>query len=113
MNLNNADMANYDFLAEMYADAYFPDRVVDRVRHVLVKLCEQIEAEPPQGDAAVLELTHAATEAINDLEEAFYEAGSEIETAARDCIGGDFSAILDAYGFEHIDIEEAIAPREW
>lgn len=58
-------------------------------------------------------LTHAATEEINDLEEAFAEEGSEIETGARESICNDFAVIAKAYGFVNADIEKLVATREW
>ena len=57
-------------------------------------------------------LTQATTEAFNVLSEEFWEAGSEIETAAREAIGSDVEFILKAYGYD-VDIEEAIGNRDW
>jgi hypothetical protein len=57
-------------------------------------------------------LTHAATNAINDLENEFFDNNSEIETAARECLAVNFEYIATAYGFE-ADIEELIATRNW
>lgn len=99
--------------AGLYRDTYFPDRVVDRGREVLVRLCERIEAEQPAGLAALYVLTHAATEEFNALEGEFEAAGCEIETVAREVIAEDFWAVALAYGFADADIEELIAPREW
>jgi hypothetical protein len=58
-------------------------------------------------------LTHSATEKFNDLENVFYENGSEIETAAREAICEDFRQIARAYGFENADSEELVGTREW
>jgi len=109
--LNNERLRSYAFLQGMYDDGYFPNFLVDKGRAILVRLCEQIEKTKPVG-ADVLKLTHAATEEFNALAEEFGEHGSEIETAARDCIGTDIAHILSEYGYD-IDIEEAIAPRDW
>lgn len=111
-SLNNETTRSHPFLAEMYADGYFPNHLVDRCKAVLVKLCRAIEEQKPESDAAFLRLTHAAVERINDLEEAFAEEDSELETGAREALGADFALITRAYGFK-IDIEEVIAPREW
>jgi len=43
----------------------------------------------------------------------FEDAGSEIETVARECIGDDFDCIARAYGFGDVDTEELIATRDW
>ena len=75
-------------------------------------LFPRLSPRSPQTLDALYELTHAATEEFNELATEFEEQGSEIETAARDAIGTDFSAIAEAYGFE-ADGEELIAPRDW
>ncbi|MFI0370020.1 DUF5713 family protein [Actinomadura sp. 1N219] len=103
----------HEFLKGMYDDGYFPDHLVDKGKAVLLRLCEQIESDPPDDLAALYRLTHAATEEFNDLEEEFLEAGSELETAAREIIAADFSFIATAYGFSEADPEELIAPRDW
>lgn len=96
----------------MYSDSYFPTVCVDRVKEVLVGLCERIEHERPKDLPSLYRLTHAATEQINELEDFFSENGSEIETAAREAIGSNFARIAAAYGFD-ADLETLIAPREW
>lgn len=112
MPITNPKLKDYPFLQEMYEDDYFPDFLVDKGKKILIRLCERIEAENPADDAAMLKLTHAATEEFNDLQAEFEDNESEIETAARDCIGCDFGEIVEAYGFE-IDVEEVIATRDW
>lgn len=112
MAIENEHLARYEFLREMYADAYFPDPEVDKGKAILVELCEQIEATEPSSLDELYALTHAATERFNALAEDFETAGSEIETAARDCIATDFDAIARAYGFD-ADMEELVAPRDW
>lgn len=113
MSLNNPTMAGHAFLKEMYRDDYFPDAVVDQGKAILVELCQQIEAQKPADLAALYELTHAATERFNDLQEVFEANGSEIETAARESIADDFARIARAYGFADADIEDLIATRDW
>ena len=109
----NAKIHKHAFLQEMYDDDYFPKRLVDKGKAILLKLCAQIEAKQPGDADAVYALTHAATERFNDLAEEFTDQDSDIETAAREAIAADFAFILKAYGFGHLDIEEAIAPRDW
>ncbi len=112
MAITNPSMKGHAFLAEMYADPYFPDHLVDKCRAILERLCMAIEETKPDTDEAFLKLSHAATEEINALAEEFEENDSELETGARDCLGSDFYTITEAYGFD-IDIEDVIAPRDW
>lgn len=113
MPITNQQVAEHAFLRQLYADAYFPDHVVDQGRAILVRLCERIEAEQPSDVAALAVLTQAATEEFNLLEAEFEAAGSEIETVAREEIAGDFWFVASAYGFPDADVEELIATREW
>jgi hypothetical protein len=76
-------------------------------------MCDRIEADKPASLDELYAITHAATEEFNNLERAFDEAGSEIETVVRDAIGTDFYFIATAYGFADADIEELIATGEW
>jgi Family of unknown function (DUF5713) len=50
---------------------------------------------------------------VDDLGEELYEANSEIETSAAECIAEDFAFIAEAYGFVDADLEELIATRLW
>ena len=113
MTITNAKVNQAALLAGMYSDGYFPNHLVDKVKGILLELCEQIEARKPQDEASLLELTHAATERINDLEEEFEEHDSELETGAREDMAESFEHIVRAYGFTEVDIEDVIAPREW
>lgn len=113
MPISNKTMKSYQFLTEMYDDDYFPDVLVDKCKQVLVSLCEEIEKNKPKDDESLFELTHAAVEKINELETEFEENDSELETAAREALAEDFGAILDAYGFQDVDLEDAIANRDW
>ncbi|MEL7498081.1 MAG: DUF5713 family protein [Planctomycetota bacterium] len=112
MAITNPKLDGYLFLDEMYRDDFFPNSLVDKGKAILVELCEQLETEKPMEAEEVFQLTHAATESFNDLQEEFYECDSEIETAARECIAADFEFITKAYGYE-LDVEELIAPRDW
>lgn len=113
MPIQNPQAAAHPFLREMYADDYYPDHVVDKGKAILLRLCERIEAEHPTDLPALYELTTAAAEEFNALDEEFAEADSEIETVAREAIGGDFHFIATAYGFAAADVEELIATRDW
>ncbi|MHC5907526.1 DUF5713 family protein [Streptomyces sp. S6] len=113
MGAANEQVAERVFLEALYKDDYFPGHLLDKGRAILVRLCERIEAERPADLAALYVLTHAATEEFNALEAEFEAAGSEIETVAREEIGGEFRFVAQAYGFGDADVEELIAPREW
>ena len=110
--LKNEAARAHAFLADLYADDYFPKHLVDRGRDILVDLCHTLEARPPKDLDELYVYSHQATERFNDLQSAFEAAGSELETAARENIGMDFAFIAEAYGFD-ADEEELIAPREW
>ncbi|WP_033369808.1 DUF5713 family protein [Hymenobacter norwichensis] len=111
-DLKNELVRSYSFLKEMYEDSYFPSKLVDKGKAILVGLCFKIEQEQPKSLNELYELTHAATDKFNDLQEEFFDADSEIETGAREAIAEDFAFVAKAYGFE-ADIEELIATREW
>ena len=113
MPITNQQLTGHAFLAQLYADPYFPDHVVDKGRAILLRLCERIEAEQPSDLAALYVLTQAATEEFNVLEAEFEAAGSEIETVAREEIAEDFWIVAMAYGFTDADAEELIATRDW
>ncbi|GAB2508658.1 DUF5713 family protein [Nocardia heshunensis] len=113
MTITNRLVAERRFLQPLYADAYFPDRVLDKGAAILVRLCERIEAQKPSDLAGLYALTWAATGEFNLLEAEFEAAGSEIETVAREEIGEDFWFIASAYGFADADAEELIATRDW
>lgn len=113
MKIKNARIKRYEFLAGMYKDGYFPDFLVDKIKHILLDLCEKIEEFSPKTQNELLSLTHLATEGINHLEEKFEENESELETEASEAIGEDFEFIVRAYGFDSVDIEDVIASRTW
>lgn len=113
MSISNEKIRNHDLLAGMYRDGYIPNFLVDKVKVILLDLCGQIERQQPDDPESLLKLTHAATRRINDLAEEFDENNSELETAARECIAADFDFIVRAYGFENLDIEDVIEPRDW
>ncbi|WP_111858409.1 DUF5713 family protein [Acinetobacter sp. CFCC 10889] len=113
MTIQNTKILNHHFLADMYEDSYFPPHLVDQVKQILLDLCVEIETTKPKNLDELYLLTHTATEKINDLQTAFDEAGSEIETVARDSIGMDFDFIAKAYDYHDADGEKLISPRDW
>lgn len=108
----NPKIQGHRFLECMHQDAYFPKFLVDKCKNILLELCQNIEKTKPNNLRELYALTHVSTEQINDLQEAFSENDSEIETAARDCIAAEFEYISEAYGFD-ADVEELMATRDW
>jgi hypothetical protein len=111
--ITNQQVLEHTFLRALYGDDYYPDRVLDKGREILLRLCERIEAEQPADLAALYLLTESATEEFNQLQDEFEAADSEIETVAREEIAEDFGFVADAYGFADADVEELIAVRDW
>ncbi|GHC67757.1 hypothetical protein GCM10007100_39850 [Roseibacillus persicicus] len=54
----------------------------------------QIESKTPSTEADIFELTHAATERINDLAGVFEENKGKLETGARKALGEDYAFIV-------------------
>ena len=102
---------NYKLLDEMYRDDYYPDFLVDKVNGELQKVIDLLETGETDTETIQAKLDEAVC-AINDLQEEFDENDSEIETAARDSIGETVDYILKWFDID-IDVEDAIAEREW
>ncbi|MFI5821874.1 DUF5713 family protein [Streptomyces rishiriensis] len=113
MAVTNGQVTGHVFLKALYRDGYYPDHLVDRGKEILLRLCERVEAERPDGLDALYVLTQAATEEFNALQDAFWEADSDIETVAREEMAEDFHFVARAYGFEDADVEELIGTRDW
>ncbi|MFF8322973.1 DUF5713 family protein [Streptomyces bobili] len=113
MPITNQQVAGHTFLRQMYDGSYFPDRVVDRGKAILLRLCERIEAERPSDLESLYALTQAATEEFNLLDSEFVAVGSEIETVAREWICDEFCFVASAYEFTEADAEELTAGRDW
>ena len=102
---------DYTLLEDMYNDGYFPDFLVDKVKALVQDVIGFLETGE-RDLTKIQERFDAMTLAINDLEEEFEENGSEIETAARDSIGETVDHILKWFDID-IDVDDAIAEREW
>ncbi|OEJ23653.1 hypothetical protein AR457_03235 [Streptomyces agglomeratus] len=113
MSVSNEQVATHKFLRVLYADASFPDHLLDKGKEILLRLSERIEAERPADLAALYVLTHRATVEFNALEAEFEAAGSGFETVAREEIAEGFWFVASAYGFAEADVEKLIAPRDW
>jgi hypothetical protein len=103
--------ASYLLLDEMYQDEYYPDFLVDKVKNELQKVIDLLETGET-GTEVIQEKLDEAVRGINDLQEAFEENDSDIETVARECIGAAVIYILAWFDIP-IDIEEAIRERDW
>ena len=102
---------NYQMLAEMYQDDYYPDFLVDKISALLRKVIALLEND--ETDLKVIQSAlDEAVEGINDLQAEFDENDSEIETVARDTIGETVAYILEWIDI-NIDIEDAIGARDW
>jgi len=102
---------NYKLLDEMYRDEYYPDFLVDKVKGELQKVIGLLETGEIDTEVIQEKLDEVVC-AINDLQEEFDENDSEIETVARDCIGGTVGYMLKWFDIP-IDVEEAIRERDW
>jgi hypothetical protein len=99
------------YLPRMYKDRYYPDALVDKVRTQLEELVAFLEKGTPAPDAIQVRCD-AFTDAVNGLEGEFDDAGSELETVAREDIAETVAKIFDTYGVT-LDPEEALRNREW
>ncbi len=102
---------DFPFLEEMYADKYYPRALVDRVRDALREVATFLEPGGRSEEELQAELDRV-TEVINGLQSEFTDAGSEIETVARDDIARTVERILDFFGIE-LDLEDALRNRDW
>lgn len=113
MGIADPALAGHTFVAPLVRDGYYPDEPVARLQAALATLCERIEAGRPADLDGLYRLTHAFTEEVNDLQDVFWAAGSEIETVARDAIAVEIELIASTYGHPDADLEEMLAPRDW
>lgn len=101
----------YPLLEEMYQDEYFPDFLVDKIKEEIEKVIALLEKGETNIEI-IQEKLDEVTCGINGLQDEFDENNSEIETVARDCIGGTIAYILKWFDIP-IDVEEAIRERDW
>ena len=102
---------DYKYLEEMYDDDYYPNHLVDKIKDEILKVVAFIEEGGHSNDEIQAKFD-IMTDAINDLQDDFDEADSEIETVARDSIGTTVDDILEYYKID-IDVEDAIGNRDW
>lgn len=102
---------NYDLLKDMYNDGYFPNFLVDKIKDLILELVAYLEMGE-QDTFKIQEKLDEMTLAINGLQDEFDENDSEIETVARDSIGGSVEYVLQWFSID-IEIEDAIRERDW
>lgn len=98
-------------LEEMYADVFFPDFLVDKIKALIQNVILFLETGE-RGIEIIQEKFDEMTAKINDLEEEFEENDSELETGARESIGETVAYILQWFDLD-IDVEQAIRERDW
>lgn len=101
----------YILLEEMVHDDYYPQFLVEKIKEQIVRVIQLLETGETNKDRIQSKLDEM-TCAINDLQEAFEENDSELETVARDSIGVAIEYILKWFDID-IDVETAIREREW
>jgi hypothetical protein len=102
---------DFHYLPAMYKSKYFPDFLVDKVKSAIQKAAVFIEDGGHSNDE-IQGALDKMTITINDLQEAFWEHDSEIETEAREDIGDTVDRMLQFFEID-IDPEEAIRERDW
>ncbi|MDE7398336.1 MAG: hypothetical protein K2N06_02295 [Oscillospiraceae bacterium] len=102
---------NYQLIAEMYRDGYFPDFLVDKVRELIQNVIDFLETGERDLDK-IQKKFDEMTIAINDLEDEFEDNDSELETVARDSIAVTVMYILKWFDID-IDVDDAIGARDW
>lgn len=102
---------NYELLAAMYQDGYFPKFLVDKIKVLIQNVIALLETE--EKDLEIIQdRFDEITLAINDLQEEFEENDSELETVARDSIGETIDYVLQWFDID-INVEDAIGERDW
>lgn len=102
---------NYELLAAMYRDGYFPDFLVDKIKELVQNMISFLETE--EKDLEIVQNKFdEMTLSINDLQAEFEENESELETVARESIAETIEYILQWFDIG-IDVEDALGERDW
>lgn len=102
---------NYELLAAMYRDGYFPDFLVDKIKELVQNIISFLETE--EKDLEIIQNKFdEMTLSINDLQAEFEENESELETVARESIAETIEYILQWFDIG-IDVEDALGERDW
>jgi hypothetical protein len=102
---------DYLLLAAMYADAYYPTFLVDKLRFVLLDFVGYL-ADAPRGREEIQEKLDEMNIMIGHLREEFHENGSEFETIAHACVAADIEYILKYFSVG-IELDEALRAQNW
>ena len=102
---------DFEWLTDMYNDPYYPPHLVDKIKMALEAVAEFL-GNGDHTESEIQAVLDEATIQINELDEEFYEANSELETVARESIATTVQDMLLAFDVD-IDIETALAQREW
>jgi hypothetical protein len=103
--------SDFEFLPEMYADSYFPDSEVDKVKVAIQKVVTFLE-KGPASTKKIQKKLDDMTLTINELQNDFADHDSEIETGARESIAETVGRVITHFNVD-IDIEEALGERDW
>jgi hypothetical protein len=103
--------SDFAFLPDMYADEYFPNEQVNKVKTAIQEVVTFLEAGGHTKDKIQEKLDDMTLE-INNLQDDFTDHDSEIETGARESIAETIERVLAHFNID-IDIEEAIRERDW
>ena len=103
--------SEFIYLAEMYADNYYPNFLVDKIRKEIEETVAYIdEGSKPYG--YIQERFDKMTCAINGLIDEFIENDSDLETVASESIGETVDQILKYYSID-MNADKALREREW
>ncbi len=103
--------ANFEYLKDMYEDAYFPDFLVTKLKDIIKETASFIEEGNHSKDEIQASFDKMTLQ-LNELQEEFEENDSELETGARESIGDTVEKIITYFEID-IDVEEAIRERDW
>lgn len=103
--------SDFEFLPEMYADTYFPNSEVDKVKAAIQKVVTFLE-KGGGSTKKIQKKLDEMTSTVNELQDNFADHDSEIETGARESIAETVERVLAHFNVP-IDIEEALGERDW
>lgn len=101
----------YKLLSDMVESDYYPQESVEKIILEIEDFITYLETGITDVNEIQKRLDQL-TDFINDMQNEFFENGSEIETVARDSIGETIGYILNYFTID-IDIETAIRNRDW
>lgn len=106
-----AHFSDIQLLADMRSDAYYPPFLVNEIAALLQNFMLYLQSGP-HTYGEIQEQLDLLVEQINNMQQAFYDNGSDIETIARESIADTIYNILQKAQIQ-IEIEQAIRMRDW